>query len=116
LTDLLLRGTPYVHHFFALRRFFRHALSARARLALIVLFVVAQAAAISHVVQHAAQGDSGGCETCIAAGHSGHAVFHRPVIAADFCPTVAEVAERLAPQPCSALAVAYRSRAPPVSA
>ncbi len=79
------------------------------------LLFVLQVAAVSHLVGHAATGESAGCLVCASAAETGHSLP-----SAGLTPAVAPLADTLTAEDCPRLIsgrflAAYRSRAPPRS-
>jgi hypothetical protein len=79
------------------------------------VLMVAQVAAVSHLIGHSAGGDNSRCAICLAVSHSGSALPVSPA-AQPFFPSTVTLAVEPGTEPVSTRIVArYRARAPPVS-
>ena len=85
-------------------------------LLVVVLFVVAQAVGILHLIEHDADGNNDRCEICQVTAHFSNAAV--PEVFQFTLPVhiVMPVAEAALPHFCTALTPIYASRAPPALA
>lgn len=85
-------------------------------LLVLLMFVVSQAAELSHLFKHHADGDNDRCEICSVAAHFGNAALPDNVEAAAPQLVTFVFYEQEASQLHLSISLAYTSRAPPVAA
>ena len=101
----------------------RHMLSSKTRsrrqlirdLLAVLLLAVLQAAAVGHLIGHAATGDNAGCQVCVSAAHAGSAMV--PTVAAlpVFQASLGQLLLAAGSQVSSLTPAVFRARGPPIS-